>query len=308
VAVPIVSRRVGSPDREGQSAAYGRETTDGFRYGAFAPRAPWDGWIARLWVQEAPAVESPPTTVVPNGQVELIVRFGDPFVHLAGGRAVPVPAVAALGARTRPIAVAATGSTGLVIAGLHPWVGDALLGGLTAVLADRTVDLADLLGASRVASLLDQVSSAPEAEARARAVETFLAGLFRRHTLEPMAVAATRTLLERRGRVSVGGVAGELGLSDRHLRRLVTRATGLGPKRLARLARAQGALSDLRAGRAGAPVAQAWGYVDQAHLTREIRMFSGRTPGMVHRDRSETLLMSSFNNRGPGPSSGTVYL
>jgi AraC-like DNA-binding protein len=265
-------------------------------------------WIARLWVQEAPAVEAPPTTVVPNGQVELIVRYGDPFVHLEGERTVPVPAVAALGQRTGPLAVAATGATGLVIAGLQPWAGDALLGDQVGELVDRTIDLADLLGPSRVGSLLDQVCAAPGAEARARVVEAFLEGLLRYHEPDPVAVAGTRAIVARSGHVSLDALAGEMGVSDRHLRRQVSRAAGLAPKRLARLVRAQRALTLLRAGGQGAEVARACGYVDQAHLTREVHAFSGRTPGALRRRQRETALMRCFNDGSPPPSSGTVYL
>ena len=72
-------------------------------YHRFPPRPELTPWLASLWVQESPAAEAPPTTVLPNGQVELIVRDGDPFVHLEEGRAVTVPTVAALGQRTRPM-------------------------------------------------------------------------------------------------------------------------------------------------------------------------------------------------------------
>jgi AraC-like DNA-binding protein len=294
--VPFVCSRVTSPE------------TPGARYGAFRPRPAWTPWIARLWVQEAPPQEAPPTAVMPNGQGELIVQYGDPFVRLEGGRAVPVPAVAALGPRTRPLAVAATGRTGLVIAGLHAWASDALLGDLAGPLVDRTIDLSELVGGSRVPSLLDQVCTAAGAEARARAVEGFLGGLFRRHELDPVAVAAARAIVQRSGGVSIDALAAEMGVSDRHLRRQVARAAGLGPKRLARLGRAQRALAHLRAGAAGADVALACGYVDQAHLTRELRAFFGHTPGTLRRPWRETPLMRFFNASGPPSSSGTVYL
>jgi len=279
------------------------------RYGSFRPGPELAPCIARLWVQDAPALEAPPTQVVPNGQVELIVCYGDPFVRFAGGRAVPVPAVAALGPRTRPLEVGATGRTGLVIAGLHPWVGDALLGDLAGTLADRIVDLADLLGPSRASSLFDRVCEAGIAETRARVVEAFLEGLLRRHEPDPVALAATRAIVERSGRVSLSldALSAEMGVSGRHLRRQVARATGVGPKKLARLVRVQRALAHLRAGGAGAEVARTCGYVDQAHLTREVRAFCGRTPGALRRPRRETPLMRFFND-GPHPSSGTVYL
>jgi AraC-like DNA-binding protein len=277
------------------------------RYHWFTPRPERASWLARLWVQEAPAAEAPPTTVVPHGQVELIVCYGDPFVHIEGGQARGLPSVMALGQRTRPIEVAATGETGLVIAGLHPWAGEALLGAETESLTDQMVDLAELVGRPRVATLADRVASAAGPEERARSVEEFLGGLFR-HAPDALAVACARRVSQRGGDVSIDSLARELGVGGRHLRRRVTGAVGIGPKRLARLVRAQRALTGVRSGLAGAEVARRCGYVDQAHLTRELKAFTGRTPGCLARAEHETPLMRSFNRRGASPQFDTVYL
>jgi AraC-like DNA-binding protein len=67
----------------------------------------------------------------------------------------------------------------------------------------------------------------------------------------------------------------ELGVSERQLRRRFVDAVGYGPKTLARVLRFQRflALDGELAERAYAA-----GYADQAHLTRECRRLSGRTP------------------------------
>jgi len=284
------------------------DATDATGYHQLTPRADLAPWLAHLWVQEAKAAPAPPTTVVPNGRVELIVRYGDPFVHLEGGQIVTVPAVCALGQRTRPIVAAATGATGLVIAGLHPWAGDALLGPDVSAFTDRCVDLAEVVGRAGAASLEDEVASAARPEDRARAVEAFLGRLLREHAIDTLAVACARRIRRRAGRVSIDELATELGSSARHLRRRVTRAVGLGPKRLARLARAQEALAGLRRGSPWPEVAFECGYVDQAHLIREVKAFTGRTPCALPGPGRETPLMRSFNSGGRSPFPATVYL
>jgi hypothetical protein len=152
-------------------------------YHRFLARPELQPWLASLWIQDSPPAVAPPTTV----RVELIVRYGDPFVHLEDGRATTVPAVAALGQRTRPIMAAAGGTTGLVIAGLRPWASDALLGDLAASLSDRVVDVADLVGRSRTSSPLDQVAAARRPEECSRAVEAFLEELLQRRPPDPLA-------------------------------------------------------------------------------------------------------------------------
>jgi AraC-like DNA-binding protein len=86
----------------------------------------------------------------------------------------------------------------------------------------------------------------------------------------------------------VAAVGDALGISERQLRRRFADAVGYGPKTLARVLRFQRFLA-LAAGEDRAAAARggsgdlaglafAAGYADQAHLTRECRQLSGRTP------------------------------
>jgi transcriptional regulator GlxA family with amidase domain len=78
----------------------------------------------------------------------------------------------------------------------------------------------------------------------------------------------------------VSTVAAELGLSERHLRRLFREAVGVSPKEFAKLVRFDRAISaaheDVRAN--WASIAAATGYYDQAHLIGEFQSISGVTP------------------------------
>jgi AraC-like DNA-binding protein len=85
-------------------------------------------------------------------------------------------------------------------------------------------------------------------------------------------------------------VAAVLGLSERHLRRLVLAHTGLEPRTFRRVARFQRFLR--LADRAGGPpdgspaaLAARAGYADQAHLSREVRALSGLTPAALLAER-----------------------
>ena len=76
----------------------------------------------------------------------------------------------------------------------------------------------------------------------------------------------------------MGALAAELGCSRKHLGVQFREHIGLAPKAAARLVRFNHALRLVRDGGRTADVAQACGYADQAHLTREFRGFSGSTP------------------------------
>ncbi|WP_222107492.1 helix-turn-helix transcriptional regulator [[Actinomadura] parvosata] len=91
-----------------------------------------------------------------------------------------------------------------------------------------------------------------------------------------------RKLREPGGRVTVEGVAAELGVSRRYLELGFRRVVGLSPKTVARVARFQRAVRALsRPAAVLDEAAVACGYADQPHLTREVRAMAGMTPGQL---------------------------
>jgi AraC-like DNA-binding protein len=73
-------------------------------------------------------------------------------------------------------------------------------------------------------------------------------------------------------------IAGQLSISERHLRNLFASEVGLSPKRFVRIGRVRGVLAS--AGRRQwAQVASDTGYYDQAHMITEFRAMMGVPPG-----------------------------
>lgn len=73
----------------------------------------------------------------------------------------------------------------------------------------------------------------------------------------------------------------DAGYSERHRQRRVRAATGLTRKQIAQLARAREAYALLLQGVPPVECAARCGFADQAHLTRSLRVFHGRTPAQV---------------------------
>jgi AraC-like DNA-binding protein len=86
---------------------------------------------------------------------------------------------------------------------------------------------------------------------------------------------------------TIAALAGELAVSPRTLQRELQAWTGLPPKVLARILRAQAAMKELRAGRRLAEVAAERGFADQAHMTRELRRLAGRAPSEIFKTGGE---------------------
>lgn len=99
-----------------------------------------------------------------------------------------------------------------------------------------------------------------------------------RPPVDPEVAFVWRQTLGRRGRVRVDGLADEAGWSRKRLSARFRSQLGITPKRAARLVRFDHAAHLLAAGRDAAAVAAESGYVDQSHLHREVREFTGLTP------------------------------
>jgi AraC-like DNA-binding protein len=87
------------------------------------------------------------------------------------------------------------------------------------------------------------------------------------------------------GRIRVASLAGELGWSRKHFTMCFRREFGMPPKLFARILRFDHAIRLMRRDQvtSWAELADACGYADQAHLTRDFRAFAGGPPASFMR-------------------------
>lgn len=211
-----------------------------------------------------------PRVAIPRPAVQIVVRFG-PVAR--GGLDVY-----AFGVQQRVRRKYIRAGQRAVMASLHPGMARAVLGVPADALAGRVIGLDDLWGNAATQQLLDQLATARSTIDAARMLES---------ALTERAVdtnSANRGLVfeaaQRLASDNVSAVAGALGVSERHLRRVFREAVGVSPKEFAKLVRFDRALSaareDVRA--SWASIAAATGYYDQAHLIGEFQSISGVTP------------------------------
>jgi methylphosphotriester-DNA--protein-cysteine methyltransferase len=206
----------------------------------------------------------------------------------AGDGRVREGAVVLIGPKTRPHLFPLV--PGLELAAVRlklEWVAP-LLGIDPGGLDDRIVELSSLpltLGGGLEEALAGTRSAREALPILARAIVETRAS---RHAPAPAATAAMEIVRRTAGRVPCERVAARLGLSMRHLRRLVRDSSGLSPKTYARVLRLAHAMQ--LADRAPRPdwagVALAGGYCDQSHLIRECVAIAGSAPSQIHTERS----------------------
>jgi AraC-like DNA-binding protein len=269
----------------GGSAGYGRRSgglsrvalggvepePEGIAYRELPPPRDLGEHVLCRWVLHPGARRRRHDVVLPDGCMDLIWRPGHGAV-VAGPDTGPAPVT------RRP---------GATVVGVrfHPGAGAAILGLPAEELRDLRVPLAELWGdgGRRLEEGLD-ARTAPEerlelmeAELRRRA-----AAAGRPDRLVARAVARLR----RPDPPPIRRLAGELGISERQLRRRFRFAVGYGPKTLARVLRFQRMLSLARGGVGRgdlAPLALAAGFADQAHMTAECTRLAGLSPGRLLR-------------------------
>ena len=107
-------------------------------------------------------------------------------------------------------------------------------------------------------------------------------------------LASMESLRRRPGTTRVRALARRLGVSERHLRRLMVDETGIAPRRFARIQRFHALLraSDLAPRPSWAALAAHHGYADQSHLIREVQHLAGVSPTRLHDERGAEWLPS----------------
>jgi AraC-like DNA-binding protein len=223
-------------------------------YRELAPPAEAAAHVACAWSLRAGG-----GPVLPDGVADVV---------LADGRLTVV------GPATRVIAPGLTPGTPVLGVRFRVGAAGAALGVPAAELRDLAIDAADLWGQEWQGRTLARVEAdADPLAALLAAVSDRVRGAALDREVRAGALATARG-------ARVSALAGELGLSERQLRRRFGAAVGYGPKTLARVLRLQRFLMlAARGERDLARLALDAGYADQPHLGNDCRRLTGLTPG-----------------------------
>lgn len=161
---------------------------------------------------------------------------------------------------------------------LSPWKAFSLFGIPMHELADTINDPTDLLG-PRCRDLTDALACAPGWAQRF----DLLDAAFLRWSVDAVPAServryAWRELARTSGAIPIGQLAGATGWGWRQLENRFREEIGLTPKSAARVMRLRKVLRLMSTDLPAAGVAAECGFSDQAHLNREFRTMTGRTP------------------------------
>jgi len=248
--------------------------------------------IQLIWMMELSSeVEfGPPTTVLPDGIVEIIFHYGSPFRMQVGDEPSFIqPRSLAVSQTHRPIHIAPTGPSGFLSVRFFPWGAHQYFDLPVHEFADRTVSTEHLWG-PQARALEDEIGSASTMRQRVRILERFLISQRRSRRVDNEALI--RKVVSRRGRISVRELASGLGLGERQIERRFRDSVGVSPKHFARLCRFLSTchLLSNRQPTTTAEVALQAGFFDQAHLHHDFVAFSGMTPSAFAQEQGISFL------------------
>ena len=250
-------------------------------YIEFTPPSHARAYVACFW--QSRTLDQPrQTTILPDGCIDLIWQEGQgPFVAgpmTAPAAAVTAPGVVTLGVRFKPGAAAT------------------LLGVAASELRDASVPLRDLWPGVRRQEARDLALAVTDTLALHDAATAVDALLRQAAPADRFVADACHWFAQRPGEPASEFIAGS-GVSERQARRRFQEHVGYGPKTLQRILRMQRVLWLLS--RPSSPMslahlAQAAGYADQAHLTRELRALTGQLPSTLATGNPQSAVADLF--------------
>lgn len=231
-----------------------------------SPPAPWTDRVEFLLWQPPESAQDRAHEVAPDANGDLLLELSE-----AGCRAW------LYGPVTRLTSVSTRAGCAYAVVHFHPGAAPRLVDARPAELLDRAVELSKVGGVS-VEELGEQLSRARSMGERWEQLGAALS----RSKWPPLDTfdRAFRHLTAQGGMLGVAELSEALHLSERTLERAFQERLGMSPRTFRRIQRLQRVLSELRSGQASslAALAAESGYADHAHLTRELRALTGRTP------------------------------
>ena len=280
---------------------------------SYRPRSPLGLVVERFWWQRRAEPSLRSEHILPTGKVQLVIALHDaPFSWSPDCRSEPAVWAGGIvhGPQSSYYLTGPKPRGATIGVAFRPGAAGAALGIPIGELTDRHVTLEELWG-SRGRLLHERLAATTTPEAAFALLEAELIARLRLPLLIHPAVAqalhpgAGEISDETSGKLSpertVAEIQSRSGYSAKHFIALFRAAVGLTPKNYLRIRRFGGVAQLLAAGRGAdslAELANAAGYADQSHMTREFRALAGVTP-TAYRPAAAT---SAYHHVVDGPS------
>jgi len=251
------------------------------KYCQFSPSASVGRYVEFYWLLEDNSPASSVQRIVPDGRSGIILNFRNPFEGHRDGAWKLQPECFFVGQITGPLLLRPSGPAGMLGIQFHPHGAAQLLNMPMYELTDSAIALDDL--SLRLFRQLDRVRQLSSLTHAVAVLDPILHALAEQTRAEDDPIAyAVRDIERTAGWMSIRDVADRLGWSTRQLQRRFRDSVGISPKLFGRMQRFQRVFPAMEGPDLNwVDAAAQCGYYDQAHLIRDCREFSGKTPAAL---------------------------
>lgn len=256
-------------------------------YHQFSPNAVLKPYIrSYFFINSQSAVSHLPADGCPG----LIINLKDPFLlGFKQNQLAPFHGIRLFGAQTRCLMTEPmTGQTVLMAVKFNPGQLPVFFKLAASELTDTSVSIHNFMG--KHDKYFEQKCCEAKNIASLKTIldRTFIKLLAKENAFDARITAALSSIWHHKGHLTIDKLAASLHLSCRHLERLFLNYIGLPPKRMCRIIRFLSIFSSSKITEKSnwADLAIANGFSDQAHLIRECKYFSGKSPFSYLTNRS----------------------
>jgi AraC-like DNA-binding protein len=242
------------------------------------PLAHLAGLVEVIWYFKGPT-SSARKRILPNGTVEMLVNFGEPYRTITGAGPELLKTTWLAGLQSGPMVSAQPPRQDVMGVRLCPAGAYALMEGPMREISELVVDLEDLVGRA-ACELAERCYDATSVEERLRRAADWVAErVTKARGVDPAIAWAAGRIEQSGGAVSIAELRRRTGLSKTRLAEAFREQIGLAPKLYSRVVRFRRATAMLQKGAQPLiEVALAAGYYDQPHMNAEFRELSGLSP------------------------------
>lgn len=226
--------------------------------------------------------------------------LGSGEYHFSAGHVAPTYPVTIIGPTSAPVAAKANCPLTIFGWGMLPAGWAALMGEEAEAYVDKAFDARQIFG-DWIMEVREQLIAGTDFAEQIEIGSLAAENVFRFRTKAPFEFTSkVDNWLTDNNDPDVKILAASTGLSQRQLERMTKRYYGLPPKKLARKYRALRAAQLLAHGDSLDDAGLGLAFYDQSHLIREVKQFTGLTPGQLRSGQSALTRATMDGRRGLG--------
>jgi AraC-like DNA-binding protein len=252
------------------------------QYHEYQPKGPLGEFVQTIWSMESENLEEtyPRSLIMPDGIIEVIFHYSDPFRYYKDNKSALLAENAAVSMMRKFIEIESSGNIGFVAVRFFPWGAYHFFDVPISSFLDDAIN-GEMLWKDDSKKIIAELKSADNLQKRYELAEGFLSSRLEQYKkAETKTDEAVKLIRQAKGNLSIEDVCDKTGLNKKQLERKFVKLVGTTPKVFSRVCRFLHICHHLdeQKGKSLTQLAYECGYYDQSHFINEFKEFSGFTP------------------------------